>query len=80
LAEHPQVRESAVVGVPHQDLGQEVAAVVVVDPGVTLSADDLRAFVSDQLAYFKVPTRWRVTTEKLPRNATGKVRRTEVVI
>jgi acyl-CoA synthetase (AMP-forming)/AMP-acid ligase II len=80
LAEHPQVREAAVVGVPHPDLGQEVAAVVVVETGSTVHEDGLRAFVADQLAYFKVPTRWRITTEELPRNATGKVRRTEVSV
>lgn len=75
LAEHPAVRESAVFGVEHAELGQEVAAVVVVAPEEPVSADELRAYVQENLAYYKVPSRWRLTTEPLPVNATGKVRR-----
>jgi acyl-CoA synthetase (AMP-forming)/AMP-acid ligase II len=78
LAEHPAVRESAVLGVDHPDLGQEVAAVVVVDPDVDVTERDLTAYVRDHLAYYKVPSRWRLTTEPLPVNATGKVRRREI--
>jgi acyl-CoA synthetase (AMP-forming)/AMP-acid ligase II len=72
LDEHPAVVEAAVFGIEHPDLGQEVAAVVVGD----IEADELRAFVAERLAYYKVPTRWRVTTEPLPRTATGKIVRT----
>jgi len=80
LDEHPAVLESAVLGVPHEDLGQEVAAVVVVaDPGAVGEAE-LRAFVAERLAYFKVPARWVITAEPLPRNATGKVVRREITI
>ncbi|MEC3952337.1 class I adenylate-forming enzyme family protein [Nocardia sp. CDC153] len=75
LDEHPAVRESAVIGVPHEDLGQEVAAIVVVDQPDSVSEDELRDHVAGQLAYFKVPARWLVTAEPLPRNATGKVLR-----
>jgi acyl-CoA synthetase (AMP-forming)/AMP-acid ligase II len=78
LAEHPAVRESAVLGVDHPDLGQEVAAVVVVDPDADVTEQDLSAYVRDSLAYYKVPSRWRLTTEPLPVNATGKVRRREI--
>jgi acyl-CoA synthetase (AMP-forming)/AMP-acid ligase II len=78
LAEHPAVRESAVLGVDHPDLGQEVAAVVVVDPGADVTEQDLATYVRDSLAYYKVPSRWRLTTEPLPVNATGKVRRREI--
>jgi acyl-CoA synthetase (AMP-forming)/AMP-acid ligase II len=73
LSEHPGVAECIVVGVDHPDLGQEVAAVVVTRAGHPLAVDELRAHAQEQLAYFKVPSRWRVTTEALPRNATGKV-------
>ncbi|MFD7862483.1 class I adenylate-forming enzyme family protein [Streptomyces sp. NPDC057682] len=78
LAEHPDVRECLVLGVPHPDLGQEVAAVVVLAPGSTATADELRAHAQEALAYFKVPKQWRLTTEELPRNATGKVIRNRV--
>jgi len=79
LAEHAGVVECAVLGRPHPDLGQEVAAVVVVrDP--TPSEDELRDFVAAELAYYKVPTRWLLTTTPLPRNAAGKVRRPELSV
>ena len=78
LAEHPAVRESAVVGVDHPDLGQEVGAVVVVQPDADVTEQDLETWVKDNLAYYKVPSKWRLTTEPLPVNATGKVLRREV--
>lgn len=73
LAQHPDVVECLVLGVPHPDLGQEVAAVVVLRPGSTATEESLREHTADALAYFKVPKRWRLTTDQLPRNATGKV-------
>jgi acyl-CoA synthetase (AMP-forming)/AMP-acid ligase II len=79
LAEHPAVNECAVVGVEHPDLGQEVAAIVVVRD-TSPSDGELREFLAAELAYYKVPTRWRLTTEPLPRNATGKVRRAELSV
>ncbi|MFF3261907.1 class I adenylate-forming enzyme family protein [Streptomyces sp. NPDC002932] len=80
LAEHPDVRECLVLGVPHPDLGQEVAAVVVLAAGSALTEEALREYAGQELAYFKVPKRWRLTTHELPRNATGKVIRPEVRI
>ncbi|MGF6883541.1 acyl-CoA synthetase (AMP-forming)/AMP-acid ligase II [Nocardia sp. GAS34] len=80
LDEHPAVVESAVLGVPHEDLGQEVAAVVVVIDAAAVGEAELRAFVAERLAYFKVPARWVITTKPLPRNATGKVVRREIEI
>jgi acyl-CoA synthetase (AMP-forming)/AMP-acid ligase II len=77
LAEYPGVRECIVLGVPHPDLGQEVLAVVVFG-GAPAAEADLAAFARDRLAYFKVPSRWKITTDPLPRNATGKVIRREV--
>lgn len=79
LAEHPAVKECAVIGVEHRDLGQEVAAIVVVRDTAP-SETELREFLAAKLAYYKVPTRWRLTTEPLPRNATGKVRRAELTL
>ncbi|MFE5260683.1 class I adenylate-forming enzyme family protein [Streptomyces coelicoflavus] len=78
LVEHPDVAECLVIGTPHPDLGQEVAAVVVLRPGAEVAEEELREYAARELAYFKVPRRWRLTTEALPRNATGKVVRHSV--
>ena len=73
IYEHPAVHEAAVFGVPHERLGEEVAAVVVPRAGVPVTADDIRAHVGQRLASFKVPTRVAVWDHALPRNPAGKV-------
>ncbi|MGK8555944.1 class I adenylate-forming enzyme family protein [Nocardia gipuzkoensis] len=80
LEEHPAVRECAVVGVPDADLGQQVAALVVVESDSATTEDELRSFTAERLAYYKVPARWRLTTTALPRNATGKVMRSGLAV
>jgi acyl-CoA synthetase (AMP-forming)/AMP-acid ligase II len=72
ILEHPDVQEAAVVGVPHQVLGEDVGAFVVCKPGASLDDEKLLAFCAERLADYKRPRRlWFV--EELPRNATGKV-------
>jgi long-chain acyl-CoA synthetase len=73
IYEHPDVYEAAVFGVPHERLGEEVAAVVLPKEGVSLTASALSAHLASRLAPFKVPTRILVTDERLPRNPAGKV-------
>jgi acyl-CoA synthetase (AMP-forming)/AMP-acid ligase II len=80
LIEHPAVQECIVLGRLHEDLGQEVCTVVVTDARQPLTEADLADFLRDRVAYYKVPTSWRLTSEPLPRNATGKVVRTRVQV
>jgi len=77
LVEHPDIAQACVVGVPHHQLGQEVAAVVVLQPGAGLDADGVRAWVAETLAGYKVPTHVEFRAD-LPYNATGKVLKHEV--
>jgi len=70
----PGVLESAVIGLPHRDLGEAVAAVVVPRPGVALDEGEILAAVVDRLARFKRPRRVFLVSE-LPRNTMGKVQK-----
>ncbi len=77
LYEHPAVAEAAVVGVPDGALGEEVAAAVVVKPGETVTPQQLRDFVKDQVAAYKYPRLvWLVPA--LPKGPTGKVLKREI--
>jgi acyl-CoA synthetase (AMP-forming)/AMP-acid ligase II len=51
---------------PHRDLGEEVAAVVVYRGDDAPSERELREFLASTLAYFEIPTRWWIRTERLP--------------
>jgi malonyl-CoA/methylmalonyl-CoA synthetase len=72
LDAHPGVRESAVVGVPADDLGERVVAAVTVEPMLQLSGDELREAARGRLAGYQTP-KAVVIVDELPRNAMGKV-------
>jgi long-chain acyl-CoA synthetase len=78
LYDHPAVMDAALVGMPHRTLGEEPAAVVTLKPGATADEDELRAFVAERLAAFKVPVRVLFWPEPLPRNANGKILKSEL--
>jgi long-chain acyl-CoA synthetase len=73
LQGHPDVQEVAVIPLPHADLGEEVAAVVVLREGADTRVDALRAHATAHLGKFQVPSRWWLRREALPVNATGKI-------
>ena len=70
---HLAVRESAVIGVDHPELGQEIKAFVILEPGATVEEHELEEWIGQKLARYKVPRLWSIRREPLPRNAAGKV-------
>jgi acyl-CoA synthetase (AMP-forming)/AMP-acid ligase II len=77
LYEHPAVAEAAVVGIPHDELGEEIGAAVKLKPGETVTAEELIAFARDRIAPYKYPRHiWMVPG--LPKGPTGKILRREV--
>lgn len=74
---HPAVQQAAVVGVPHEVLGEDIAAAVTLRPGARASADDILAFCREHLADNKVP-RTLVIMDALPLNPNGKIVKKEL--
>jgi long-chain acyl-CoA synthetase len=79
LHEHPAVREAAVVGIPHDSLGEEVAAAVALKEGAEATGEDLRQFMKDRVAAYKYPRVVQIVDE-LPKGPTGKVLKREIRI
>jgi acyl-CoA synthetase (AMP-forming)/AMP-acid ligase II len=77
LTAHDAVAGAAVFGIPDDRLGERVAALVQLRPGAEVTVESLHAAVAGALAKYKVPERWGIVSE-LPRNAMGKVVRTEL--
>jgi long-chain acyl-CoA synthetase len=78
LFDHPAVMDAALVAIPHRTLGEEPAAVVTLKPGAQATERELRAFVADRLAAFKVPVKILFSPETLPRNPNGKIMKPEL--
>ncbi|MDQ7905232.1 class I adenylate-forming enzyme family protein [Phytohabitans sp. ZYX-F-186] len=78
LATHPDVVDVAVFGIPHDILGEEVAAAVHVRLGSAVTSADLQRQVAQRAAAYKVPSAVVILTGPLPRNPTGKVLKSEL--
>src|SRR2546423_5932929 len=77
LYEHPAVREVAVIGVPHESLGEEVAAVVALKDDADASPDDLRDYAQQRVAADKYPRSVHLVDD-LPKGPTGKILKREI--
>ncbi|MCE7999150.1 MAG: acyl--CoA ligase [Rhodobiaceae bacterium] len=78
LYAHPDVMDAAVIGIPHKVLGEEVGGVVQVTDGSSVTEEALQGHVRAQLAAFKVPIKIEIRNEPLPRNANGKILKTQL--
>src|SRR5215213_7010063 len=76
LYEHPAVREAAVIGVPNEALGEEVAAVVALKEGADATPDELRAYMKERVAAYKYPRTVHIVDD-LPKGPTGKILKRE---
>src|SRR6201995_4208843 len=75
--EHPAVAEAAVIGLPHESLGEEVGAAVALKKGESIDPDELRDYVKARVAAYKYPRRiWLV--DELPKGATGKGQKRDI--
>ena len=70
---HPAIHEAAVFGLPDERLGESVGAVIVLREGAEMTTDDLRNYLAEHLASFKIPAHIWFRAEQLPRIASGKI-------
>lgn len=77
ISSHPAVAECGVAGLPDAARGEILKAWVVLRPGATATIDELKTHCREQLAPYKVPSRWEFVTE-LPKTTVGKVLRREL--
>lgn len=78
LCSHAGVLEAAVVGLPHDDWGELVAAFVVPKPGARITPEEIDALAKSRLSPYKCPRRIEVVSD-LPKNASGKIQKSDVV-
>jgi acyl-CoA synthetase (AMP-forming)/AMP-acid ligase II len=72
--DHPAVAQVVTFAIPHDKLGEDVAAAIVLREGTTASEGEIRSFASERLADFKVPRKVLIL-EEIPKGATGKLQR-----
>jgi long-chain acyl-CoA synthetase len=77
LYEHPKIREAAVIGVPHEQWGEEIGAAVVLHDGEELDPEEVSAYVKERIAAYKYP-RLVWFLEELPKGPTGKILKREI--
>jgi long-chain acyl-CoA synthetase len=77
LYEHPKIREAAVVGVPHDEWGEEIGAAVVLMEGEQLNPEEVSAYVKERIAAYKYP-RLVWFLDDLPKGPTGKILKREI--
>ena len=75
---HPSVQEAAVFGIPEERLGETLCVAICLKPSMKLSEEDLRDFLQDKLAAFKIPSLMQISYEELPRVASGKFSKTQL--
>jgi fatty-acyl-CoA synthase len=77
LMAHPQVAEAAVIGVPDDKWGERPLACVVLLPGSSVTAGELRAFLGERIPRWQLPDRWSFITE-VPKTGVGKFAKTRI--
>jgi long-chain acyl-CoA synthetase len=75
---HPSVQEAAVFGIPEERLGETLCVAICLKPSMELSEQELRDFLQDKLAAFKIPSITQIGYEDLPRVASGKFSKTQL--
>ena len=79
LYEHPKIREAAVVGVPHDEWGEEIGAAIVLHDGEELAPEEVSAYVKERIAAYKYPrVVWFI--DELPKGPTGKILKREIEV
>ena len=75
---HPSVQEAAVFGIPEERLGETLCVAICLKPSMELSEQELKDFLQDKLAAFKIPSLMQIAYEELPRVASGKFSKTQL--
>ena len=74
----PEILEAAVFGIPHEDFGEEVAAMVVLQEGAQIEPEEIREYVKQRVAPYKYPRIIKIVPDSLPKSGTGKILKKEI--
>ena len=74
----PEILETAVIGVPHDDFGEEVMAIVVLNDDAEITEDHIRDYVKQRVAPYKYPRIIQIRQDPLPKSGTGKILKKEI--